>query len=95
MRALIVVGNYVNVVDGVALTYARVVAARERAGEASLVLGPGAARPRLAARGHFVPVPSVPIPVQPEYRLALGIPASTRRALERFEPEIVHCHGLS
>jgi phosphatidylinositol alpha 1,6-mannosyltransferase len=54
------------------------------------VLGPGAARPRLEPSGDFIPVPSMPVPVQPEYRLALGIPRGTRRALEQFEPELVH-----
>jgi phosphatidylinositol alpha 1,6-mannosyltransferase len=90
MRVLIVVGNYVNVVDGVALTYARLVRARIAAGDQIMVLGPGAARPRLEPSGDFIPVPSMPVPVQPEYRLALGIPRGTRRALEQFEPELVH-----
>jgi phosphatidylinositol alpha 1,6-mannosyltransferase len=90
MRVLIAVGNYVNVVDGVALTYARLVRTRIAAGDQIMVLGPGAARPRLEPSGKFVPVPSMPIPVQPEYRFALGIPQATRRAIEGFEPELVH-----
>jgi phosphatidylinositol alpha 1,6-mannosyltransferase len=90
MRVLIVVGNFVNVVDGVALTYARLVRARLAAGDQIMVIGPGAARPKLEPSGEFIPVPSVPIPVQPEYRLALGIPHATRLALEQFEPELVH-----
>lgn len=90
MRVLIVVGNYVNVVDGVALTYARLVRTRLAAGDQIMVLGPGADRPKLEPGGRFVPLPSVPIPVQPEYRFALGIPRATRLALEQFEPELVH-----
>lgn len=92
MRAVIVVGNYVNVVDGVALTYARLVRARTRAGDRVMVLAPdGPRRARDPDGGAvFVPVPSVPVLVQPEYRLALGIPRSTRRELERFEPELIH-----
>jgi glycosyltransferase involved in cell wall biosynthesis len=90
MRVLIAVGNYVNVVDGVALTYARLVRTRLAAGDQIMVLGPGSDRPRLEPGGRFVPLPSVPIPVQPEYRFALGIPRATRRALEQFEPELVH-----
>lgn len=90
MRAAIVVGNYVNVVDGVALTYNRLVDARLAAGDELMVLGPGSPRPRVGPTGLFVPLPAVPIPVQPEYRLALGIPAAARRALERFEPELIH-----
>lgn len=90
MRVLIAVGNFVNVVDGVALTYARLVRTRVAAGDEIMVLGPGAARPRLEPSGRFVPVPSVPVPVQPEYRCALGIPAAARAAIERFEPQLVH-----
>jgi phosphatidylinositol alpha 1,6-mannosyltransferase len=90
VRVLILVGNYVNVVDGVALTYGRLVRAREQAGDRIMILAPGAARPAVDPGGHFVPVPSVPIPVQPEYRFALGIPEATRRVAELFEPELVH-----
>lgn len=90
MRVLIAVGNYLNVIDGVALTYARLVRTRVAAGDQILVVGPGADRPKLEPSGRFVPLPSVPIPVQPEYRLALGIPRATRRAIEQFEPELVH-----
>lgn len=90
MRVLISVGNYINVVDGVALTYARLVRTRLAAGDQIMVVGPGAERPKLEPSGRFVSLPSVPIPVQPEYRFALGIPRATRRALEQFEPELVH-----
>jgi phosphatidylinositol alpha 1,6-mannosyltransferase len=89
-RIAIVVGNYVNVVDGVALTFGRLVRARLLAGDRLLVLAPGAERPRVEPAGGFLPLPSVPVPVQPEYRLALGIPATARRELERFEPELIH-----
>lgn len=90
MRAVIAVGNYVNVVDGVALTYNRLVQARVDAGDEIVVVGPGAARPRVAPAGRFVPVPAVPIPVQPEYRFALGVPDADLRRLELFEPQLVH-----
>ncbi|KIG15426.1 Glycosyltransferase [Enhygromyxa salina] len=90
MRAAIVVGNYVNVVDGVALTYQRLVRARAQAGDQLMVLAPGGRTLPAPASASFVPVPSIPVPVQPEYRLALGIPRATQRALERFEPELIH-----
>ncbi len=89
-RIAIVVGNYVNVVDGVALTLGRLVRTRLLAGDRIVVLAPGAEQPRLEPAGGFFPLPSVPIPVQPEYRFALGIPRHVRRALERFEPELIH-----
>jgi len=89
-RVAIVVGNYVNVVDGVALTFGRLVRARLLAGDRLMVLAPGAEHPRVEPAGMFVPLPAVPIPVQPEYRFALGIPTAERRMLERFEPELIH-----
>lgn len=92
-RVALVVGNYVNVVDGVALTYGRVVRERLLAGDQLMILGPGpapGARPRVEPAGAFVPLPSTSIPVQPEYRLALGIPNDVRAQLERFEPELIH-----
>lgn len=89
-RIAIAVGNYVNVVDGVALTFGRLVRARLLAGDRVLVLAPGAEHPRVEPAGAFVPLPAVPIPVQPEYRLALAIPPAARRLLERFEPQLIH-----
>jgi phosphatidylinositol alpha 1,6-mannosyltransferase len=89
-RIAIVVGNYVNVVDGVALTFGRLVRSRLLAGDRLVVLAPGAREPRVEPAGAFVPLPSIPVPVQPEYRLALGIPRSARRMLEQFEPELIH-----
>ena len=86
----IVVGNYVNVVDGVALTFGRLVRERLLAGDRLIVLAPGSSQPRVEPPGPFFTLPSIPVPVQPEYRLALGIPRAARRALERLEPELVH-----
>ena len=90
MRVALVVGNYVNVVDGVALTYRRLVCARARAGDQLLILAPGARQPQVEPAGRFVPLPSIPVVAQPEYRLALGIPPAIRRELERFEPQLIH-----
>ncbi|PRQ08019.1 glycosyltransferase family 4 protein [Enhygromyxa salina] len=90
MRAVIVVGNYVNVVDGVALTYQRLVRARVQAGDQVMVVAPGGPALPGPSAATFAPVPSIPVPVQPEYRLALGIPRATRRALEQFEPDLIH-----
>lgn len=92
-RVALIVGNYVNVVDGVALTYGRVVRERLLAGDQLLVLGPGPARGRRARvepGGAFLELPSLAVPVQPEYRVALGLPPAVRRRLEAFEPELIH-----
>ena len=89
-RVVLVVGNYVNVVDGVARTYRRLIAERRRAGDELLVLAPGSRRPRSSPAGPFVALPSVPIPVPPESRMALAPRAWLRRRLESFEPELIH-----
>jgi len=92
-KVALIVGNYVNVVDGVALTYGRVVRERLLAGDELMVFAPGpgsGCRPPIEAAGASVVLPSMAIPVQPEYRLALGIPRAQRRRLEAFEPELIH-----
>src|SRR3989337_1530331 len=47
-------------------------------------------RPAFEPAGTLVPVPSIPLPVRSEFRLALGLPRAVRADLRRFSPDIVH-----
>lgn len=46
--------------------------------------------PAFEPAGTLIPVPSVPLPVRGEFRLALNLPRNVRRDLEQFGPDIVH-----
>ncbi|MEE9382326.1 MAG: glycosyltransferase family 1 protein [Nannocystaceae bacterium] len=83
-------GNYVNVVDGVALTLNRMVRFLERCGDEVAVFAPGAATPALEPAGQFIPVRAMSVGYQPEYRVALGLPRSARKRLDAFRPDLVH-----
>lgn len=54
------------------------------------VFAPIADRPAFAHKGTIVPVPSVPLPARPEYRLALGMAGYVKRQLLDFRPDIIH-----
>lgn len=89
-RILLLTGNYVNVVDGVALTLNRLVRFLVARGDRVLVLGPGAKHQALEPAGEFVPVPSVVFGLQPEYRVTLGLFGAARRRVVAFAPDLVH-----
>lgn len=54
------------------------------------VYSPVTDRPAFEPAGTLVPVPSVPLPVRSEFRLALGLPRTVRADVRRFSPDIVH-----
>src|SRR6185437_6443582 len=54
------------------------------------VYSPVVAHPAFEPAGELVGVRSVPFPGRSDYRLALGLPAATRRDLDAFAPDIVH-----
>jgi glycosyltransferase involved in cell wall biosynthesis len=90
LRVALVASSYNYIQDGVALTLNRLVAYLEQQGVDVLVFAPVGKYPALAHHGTLVPVPSVPLPSRPEYRLAFGLP---RRAVQRlgvFQPDIIH-----
>ncbi|TPV96404.1 MAG: glycosyltransferase family 1 protein [Myxococcales bacterium FL481] len=89
-RILLLTGNYVNVVDGVALTLNRLVRFLVDRGDEVLVLAPGAKQFALEPAGRFVAVPSAPFALQPEYRVALGLYGRARRRVDAFSPDLVH-----
>ncbi len=90
MRVALVTSSYNYIADGVALTLNRLVAYLERQGVQVLVFAPVAPKAAFAHQGTLVPVPSMPLPGRPEYRLALGMGGHAKRKLLDFAPDIIH-----
>ncbi len=90
LRVALVTSSYNFIADGVALTLNRLVGYLLAHGVEVLVFAPTTDTPAFAHQGTVVPVPSLPLPARPEYRLALGMPASVKRQLLDFQPDIIH-----
>ncbi len=90
LRVALVSSSYNYIRDGVALTLNRLVEYLERQGVEVLVFAPVAPTPAFAHKGTIVPVPSIALPMRPEYRLALGLPRALRKRLREFDPDIIH-----
>jgi glycosyltransferase involved in cell wall biosynthesis len=90
LRVALVTGSYNYIRDGIALTLNRMVEYLEAHGVRVLVIAPTAKTPAFAHKGHLFPVPSIPLPARPEYRLALGLSGRARQELEAFRPDIMH-----
>jgi glycosyltransferase involved in cell wall biosynthesis len=90
LRLALVTSSYNYIQDGVALTLNRLVAYLERQAVEVLVFAPVGRIPALAHHGTLVPVPSVPLPSRPEYRLAFGLPRQAVQRLKAFRPDIIH-----
>jgi glycosyltransferase involved in cell wall biosynthesis len=89
-RIAIVTGSYNYIKDGIAVTLNHVVEYLEAHNVEVLVFAPVAKSPAFAHKGTIVPVPSVPLPMRVEYRVALGLPHAARRRLQAFQPDIIH-----
>lgn len=90
LRVALVTSSYNYIADGVALTLNRLVGYLESHGVEVHVFAPIADRPAFVHKGTIVPVPSIPLPARPEYRLALGMAGYVKRQLLDFQPDIVH-----
>lgn len=90
LRVALVTSSYNYIKDGVALTLNRFVDYLERQNVEVLVFAPVGPKPAFEAVGKIVTIPSVPLPLRPEYRVALGLPRSAARVLREFRPDIVH-----
>ena len=90
LRVALVTSSYNYIPDGVALTLNRLVGYLERQGVEVRVFAPTARQPAFAHQGTVVPVPSIPLPCRPEYRLALGMAGYVKRQLLDFQPDIIH-----
>jgi glycosyltransferase involved in cell wall biosynthesis len=90
LRVGLFTGNYSHTPDGVSLTLNRWVAYLLGENIPVLVFSPTVRNPRVAHVGEVVPVPSIPMPGRPEYRLTLGFPRQARARFEAFGPTLVH-----
>ena len=90
LRIALITSSYNYIADGVALTLNRLVGYLESQDVQVLVFAPVGPKPAFAHKGTLVPVPSIPLPGRPEYRMALGLGGAAKRALLDFEPDIVH-----
>jgi glycosyltransferase involved in cell wall biosynthesis len=90
MRIALFSGNYNYLRDGANQALNHLVRYLEGQGDQVRVYSPVTRRPAFEPSGALVPVPSVPVPGRGEYRLALGLPRSVRRDVERFSPHIIH-----
>lgn len=90
LRVALVTSSYNYIADGVALTLNRLVGYLESHGVEVHVFAPIADRPAFAHKGTVVPVPSIPLPARPEYRLALGMAGYVKRQLLDFQPDVIH-----
>jgi glycosyltransferase involved in cell wall biosynthesis len=90
LRVALFSGNYNCVRDGANRALNRLVAHLLARGHAVRVYSPTVPEPAFAPAGELVSVPSVAIPLRPEYRLALGLPARVEADVRAFAPDLVH-----
>lgn len=91
MRIALFSGNYNYLREGANQALNRLADYLEaRAGHQVRVYSPVTDIPAFEPAGTLIPVPSMRLPVRDEFQLALGLPTSIRRDVERFAPDIVH-----
>jgi glycosyltransferase involved in cell wall biosynthesis len=91
MRIALFSGNYNYLREGANQALNRLVDHLEkRAGCTVRVYSPVSERPAFEPAGTLVPIPSIPLPVRSEFRLALGLPRATRDDIRSFAPHLVH-----
>jgi len=90
LRVAIFTGNYNHIADGVSLTLNRLVAYLMKHDIPVMIFGPTTDKPAIDHKGEFVPVPSLPLPGRPEYRVTVGFPEEVQQRLREFSPTLVH-----
>ncbi|WP_309622493.1 glycosyltransferase family 1 protein [Novosphingobium sp.] len=90
LRIALFSGNYNITVDGANRALNRLVGYLLRQGAAVRVYSPTTGNPGMAPTGDLVSLPSLPIPLRPDYRLASGINARIRKDLAEFNPNLLH-----
>ncbi|MFZ4748100.1 MAG: glycosyltransferase family 4 protein [Sphingomonas sp.] len=83
-------GNYNYVRDGANQALNRLVAYLESQGNVVRVFSPTTDTPAFPPAGTLISVPSIGFPGRPEYRVARPLPASLKRDIRAFAPDIIH-----
>lgn len=90
LRIALFSGNYNITVDGANRALNRLVGYLLRQGAQVRVYSPTVDNPGMAPTGDLVSLPSLPIPLRPDYRLASGFNARIRADLAAFKPNVLH-----
>lgn len=90
LRIALFSGNYNITVDGANRALNRLVGYFLRQGAAVRVYSPTVDNPGMPPTGDLVSLPSLPIPLRPDYRLSSGINARIKADLAEFKPNVVH-----
>lgn len=91
IRIALFSGNYNYLREGANQALNRLVRWLEGTGGHEVrVYSPVTDTPAFEPAGTLVPVPSIPLPVRGEFRLALGLPRAIRNDIARFNPDVVH-----
>jgi glycosyltransferase involved in cell wall biosynthesis len=90
LRIALFSGNYNGTRDGANQALNRLVAFLEKKGATVQVYSPTSRNPAFAPAGRLISVPSWPLPLRADYRLALPLPRETRAELKAFRPDILH-----
>src|SRR5215210_6369190 len=91
IRVALFSGNYNYLREGANQALNRLVDDLESGGDARFrIYSPVTDSPAFEPAGTLVAVPSIPLPVRSEFRLALGLPRAIRDDVRRFSPHLVH-----
>ena len=90
LRIALFSGNYNYVRDGANQALNRLVTYFESQGHVCRIYSPTSDTPAFPPAGTLISVPSVAIPGRGEYRIARGLPASLKRDIAAFDPDIFH-----
>jgi len=90
MRVALFSGNYNYLREGANQALNRLAGYLVRGGHQVRAYSPVTDTPAFEPEGELVPVPSIPLPLRREFRLALGLPSETRVDVRRFAPDVVH-----
>jgi glycosyltransferase involved in cell wall biosynthesis len=90
LRIALFSGNYNYVRDGANQALNRLAEYLLRQGAKVRIYSPTVREPAFEPTGPLVSVPSVPIPLRPEYRFPLSLTPRLRRDLAEYRPNMVH-----
>jgi len=90
LRLVLFSGNYNYVRDGANLALNRLVDFMERQGAEVLVFSPTTDTPAFEPAGTLISVPSVPVPLRSEYRIAFGLTREAKARIRAFRPNLFH-----